>query len=115
NLSIAARFGGRIEKLYVKFNNQYVKQGDKILDIYSPDLRTFQEEHLFLLHSNADKNLIEKSTEKLRLLGITKKQIAQLEKNGTVALTVSIFSPANGYVFFNNPLTQREISPDNKS
>jgi Cu(I)/Ag(I) efflux system membrane fusion protein len=115
NLSIAARFGGRIEKLYIKFNNQYVKQGDKIMNIYSPDLRTYQEEHLFLLNSNADKNLIEKSTEKLGLLGITKKQIAQLEKNGTVALTISIYSPANGYVFFNTPLTQENLSSNTES
>lgn len=115
NLSIAARFGGRIEKLYVKFNNQYVKQGDKIMDIYSPGLRTYQEEHLFLLKSNAEKNLIEKSAEKLGLLGITRKQIEQLEIRGTVALTISIFSPANAYVFFNSPLTQENLSPNTES
>jgi membrane fusion protein, copper/silver efflux system len=71
NKSVAARFSGRIEKLYVKFSNQYVKQGDKIMDIYSPDLRTFQEEHLFILKSNNENSLIEKSREKLRLLGLT--------------------------------------------
>ena len=49
NQTISARFGGRIEKLYVKFDLQHVKQGDKILDLYSPELNTFQEEHLFLL------------------------------------------------------------------
>ena len=100
NQSVSARFSGRIEKLYVKFSNQYVNQGDKIMDIYSADLRTFQEEHLFILKSNNENNLIEKSREKLSLLGITANQITQLEKNGTVALTVSVFSPANGYVFF---------------
>ena len=109
NKSITARFSGRIEKLYVKFSNQYVKQGDKIMDIYSPDLRTFQEEHLFLLKSIADNSLIEKSREKLRLLGITENQITQLEKNGTVALSISVFSPANGYVFFME-LTQQQNS-----
>jgi hypothetical protein len=41
------------------------------MDIYSPDLRTFQEEHLFLFKSNTENSLIEKSREKLRLLGIT--------------------------------------------
>lgn len=100
NLSVAARFGGRIEKLYVKFSNQYVKQGDKIMDIYSPDLRTFQEEHLFLLKSSTENNLIDQSKEKLRLFGITEGQITQLEENRAVALTVSVYSPVNGYVFF---------------
>ena len=110
NLSVAVRFGGRIEKLYVKFSNQYVKKGDKIMDLYSPDLRTFQEEHLFLLKSNAENNLIVKSREKLRLLGITESQIHKLEKNGTVALTISIYSPVNGYVFFDVPTVQDNTS-----
>lgn len=115
NLSVATRFGGRIEKLYVKFTNQYVKQGEKIMDIYSPDLRTFQEEHLFLLKSNAENNLIDKSKEKLRLFGITETQIAQLEKNGTVALTISVYSPINGYVFFDTQSVQESTTSKNTS
>lgn len=115
NQSVAARFGGRIEKLYVKFSNQYVKQGDKIMDLYSPSLRTFQEEHLFLLKSKADNTLLVKSKEKLRLLGISENQISLLEKNGTVALTASIFSPANGYVFFNTQPTQENATSKNAS
>lgn len=106
NKSVAARFSGRIEKLYVKFSNQYVKQGDKIMEIYSPDLRTFQEEHLFILKSNNENSLIEKSREKLRLLGVTDNQITQLEKNGLIALTISVFSPTNGYVFFSEQSQQ---------
>lgn len=113
NKSVAARFSGRIEKLYVKFSNQYVKQGDKIMDIYSPDLCTFQEEHLFILKSNNENSLIEKSREKLRLLGITDNQITQLEKNGTVALTISVYSPANGYVFFSEQSQQQNAGTKN--
>lgn len=115
NQSVAVRFGGRIEKFYVKFSNQYVTQGDKIMDIYSPDLRTFQEEHLFLFKSNTDNTLIEKSSEKLRLLGMTENQITLLEKNGIVALTVSVFSPANGYVFFNTQSAQENTTSKNTS
>jgi len=115
NQSVAARFGGRIEKLYVKFSNQYVKQGDKIMDIYSPDLRTFQEEHLFILKSNNENSLIEKSREKLRLLGITDNQITQLEKNETVALTIPVYSPTNGYVFFSEQSQQQNSGTKNNS
>jgi Cu(I)/Ag(I) efflux system membrane fusion protein len=109
NQSVASRFGGRLEKLYVKFNNQYVKKGDKIMDIYSPALANFQEDHLFLLNSKNENALLEKSRQRLRLLGITENQIAQLEKNGTVALTVSIYSPANGYVFFDGQSSATQV------
>lgn len=100
NKSVSARFGGRIEKLFVKYELQSVKKGDRILELYSPELNTFQEEHLFLLKSEGGKILIEQSRQKLRLLGITDNQISQLEKNGTVAKTVTVYSPANGYVLF---------------
>lgn len=115
NRSVAARFGGRIEKLYVKFSNQYVKQGESIMDIYSPELRTYQEEHLFLLKSNTGRSLIEKSREKLSLLGFTEDQIIQLEKKGTVASTVTVYSPAKGYVFFTPQSLQEKTTDKNTS
>lgn len=100
NHAVAARVSGRIEKLYSKFSGQKVKKGDKIMDLYSPELLTFQEEHLFLIRSNSDKTLIENSGKKLRLLGMHDGQIDQLEKKGTVAQTISIYSPEEGFVFF---------------
>ena len=37
--TISARFSGRIEKLYVRFNFQDVHKGQRIMDIYSPEIR----------------------------------------------------------------------------
>lgn len=99
--NISARFGGRIEKIYVKYDFQYVKNGDKLLELYSSELNTFQEEHLFLLNLGKEQALVEQSREKLKLLGITENQISQLEKNKTFTQTVTIYSPADGYVIFN--------------
>lgn len=113
NRSVSARFGGRVEKLFVRFGNQYVKQGDKIMDIYSPSLRTFQEEHLFLVRSAAEHVLIEKSRDKLRLLGLTGDQVEQLEENGSVSLTVPVYSPVDGFVFFNIPAVEQNQTEAN--
>ncbi len=115
NLSVSARFGGRIEKLYVKFSLQYVKKGEKIIDLYSPELATIQEEHLFLIKSKAENSLFEKSRERLRLLGITENQITQLEKSGNVAFTVSFFSPSDGYVFFNEQVKNKSEPSESPS
>ncbi len=106
NQSVAARFGGRIEKLYIKFNLQQVKRGEKIMDIYSPSLSAIQEEHIFLFTSGSESSLLKNSRKKLRLLGITENQISGLEKNGKVARSVSVFSPSDGYVFFKMPGAQ---------
>ena len=102
NQTVSARFGGRIEKLYVKYDLQYVKKGDRILELYSPEINTFQEEHLFLLNSEKEKSLLEQSKQKLKLLGITENQILQLEKNKTFTQTIAVYSPSNGYVLFNS-------------
>ncbi|MHB1278250.1 MAG: efflux RND transporter periplasmic adaptor subunit [Bacteroidia bacterium] len=112
NLAVAARISGRIEKLYIKFNGQSVKKGDKIMDLYSPDLLTFQEEHLFLIRSNGDNPLIENSRKKLLLLGMLENQIRQLENKGTVALAISVYSPTNGFVFFDTQISSENVNTD---
>jgi membrane fusion protein, copper/silver efflux system len=111
NQSVAARFGGRIEKLYVRFSNQFVRRGEKIMDLYSPELRTIQEEHLFLYRSNTENTLLQNSRERLRLLGVSESQINQLETKGLVSLTISVVSDVSGYVFFGSPNVQEVQSP----
>ena len=51
--SISSRVAGRIEKLYVRFRYQRVNKGQRILDIYSPELLTAQQNLLFLLKHDA--------------------------------------------------------------
>ena len=77
--TISARFGGRIEKLYVRYNLQPIQKGQKILEIYSPELVTVQRELIYLLQSDAgNSQLIELSRRKLKLLGLSESQINQL-------------------------------------
>lgn len=102
NQNVSARFGGRIEKLFVKYSLQFVNKGDKILELYSPDLNTIQEQHLFLLKTETGKTLIEQSREKLKLLGITEQQISVLENKGTFTQNIAVYSPASGYILFNS-------------
>ncbi len=97
--SIPARFGGRIEKLLIRFNFQSVKKGDKIIEIYSPELVTAQKELLFLTRSDRDnKNLIEAAKQKLMLLGVSATQVNQIVQSGEVNYTFPVYSPYSGYV-----------------
>ncbi|KAA3440277.1 efflux RND transporter periplasmic adaptor subunit [Rufibacter hautae] len=96
---IPARFGGRIEKLYVKFNYQPVRNGQRLYDIYSPELVTAQKELLYLLQNDPGNTaLISGARQKLRLLGVTEGQIKQLTRTGRESYTFPVFSPYNGYV-----------------
>ncbi|MCK7532523.1 MAG: efflux RND transporter periplasmic adaptor subunit [Marinilabiliales bacterium] len=44
--SLSARISGRIEKLYVRYRYQKITKGQRILDLYSPELVTAQQNPL---------------------------------------------------------------------
>lgn len=97
---VAARVGGRIEKLYVKYENQFVRKGDKILELYSPDLNTNQEELLYAHKVDPDGEITKHAAHKLKLLGITDAQIKQIIESGKTLFTLSIYSLYDGYIFY---------------
>ncbi len=99
SLSIPIRFGGRIEKLSIKYNFQPVRKGQKILEIYSPELLNAQRDLLYLLKTDREnRELIEGAKQKLLLLGISTSQLDELVSTGKESNSLSVYSPADGYV-----------------
>ncbi len=98
--SVSSRYSGRIDKLYVKYNFQEVTKGQKIMDIYSPDLLTAQQNYIFLLNNNEEEEaaLLNASIQKLRLLGMTEEQVKHLQKTRKAEYLVSIYAPASGHI-----------------
>ena len=97
--TISNRISGRVEKLYVKYNFQPIRKGQKILEIYSPELLTAQRDLLYLLKSDKENSqLIEGAKEKLRLLGASDQQIDQLESSGKESASFGIYSTTEGYI-----------------
>ncbi len=113
---IAARFSGRVEKLHVNFTGEKVRKGEPLLEIYSPDLVTTQQEYILALE-NLEKmkssplkesvemaqSLVESTRNKLLLWGITEEQILNLETSKKVQTTMTIFAPIGGTI------TKKEI------
>jgi membrane fusion protein, copper/silver efflux system len=95
--TVSSRVSGRIERLYVKYGYEQVKKGQKIMDIYSPDLHNAQQELLFL-KNNSEPELLESAKKKLLFLGLSNQQIDQVLSSGKINPTVSIYSPYSGYV-----------------
>jgi membrane fusion protein, copper/silver efflux system len=97
--SVPARIGGRIERLYVQYNFQPVRKGQKLLELYSPELITAQQELLYLVQSAPeDQQLQAAAKQKLRLLGATPAQINSLIRTGKASYSFAIYSPHDGYV-----------------
>ena len=98
--TIPAKFNGRIEKLFVDKTGDYIKKGQALFEIYSPDLVQAQNEYLIALSSNKNENnsLLDASKKKLNLFGLTPDQIEELKKSGEIKLTLTYYSPVNGTV-----------------
>ena len=96
---ISSNVSGRIEKLYVKYRFQKINRGDRIMDIYSPELLTAQENLLFIVKNDpGNLQLISAAKQKLLLLGMSNKQLEQVIKSGKTFFTVSVFSNYSGHI-----------------
>lgn len=97
--SISARVSGRIEKLYVKYRYQKIGKGQHILDIYSPELLTAQQNLLFLLKNDSEnKSMIGAAKERLLLLGVTNQQLGKIIQTGQPSLTIAVYSNYSGHI-----------------
>ncbi len=110
-VTISSRIAGRVEKLFVKYKFQQIHSGQKILEIYSPELVAAQRDLLYLLQSDPDNSsLINSSKEKLRLLGASEQQIAQVVSSKKEMTLFSVFSSADGYVIESDGKENEELS-----
>lgn len=97
--TLTARFGGRIEKLYVNFIGQYVREGQKLASIYSPELNTAQQELLDAAKYKEDNPSFYKATRnKLKLWELTDKQIDAIEQSDEPSIYFDILSPITGTI-----------------
>lgn len=100
---ISSNFAGRIEKLYVKYRYQKIAKGQRIMDIYSPELLTAQENLLFLLKNDLENTmLINAAKQKLYLLGMSNQQLNDVIKTGKPSYKVSVFSNYSGHIHESN-------------
>jgi Cu(I)/Ag(I) efflux system membrane fusion protein len=99
SINITARISGRIEKMYVNYKYQKVNKGQKLFDLYSPELLTEQQNFIYLMSNDADNmSIIKASKEKLILFGMNVNQINALASAKRANPVISIYSPAFGIV-----------------
>lgn len=97
--NIASRYSGRIEKLYIKYAFQEIHAGQRIFDIYSPDLVTSQQDLIYLVKNSVQETeLINAARQKLLLLGMTLTQVNQVVKTGKAFYSIPVYSAYEGHV-----------------
>ncbi len=122
--TISTKIMGYIEKLYVDYTGQLVREGQPLLEIYSPDLVSTQEEYLqairyrneiskngSLISKKGADQLVESAKRRLLYWDIPLSGIQALEKRGTPQKTMTIYSPANGIVTDKMIINGQNIEP----
>ena len=124
---VQTRISGHIEKVFADATYQYVKRGQPLFTIHSPELVTAEREYL-LAKQNAKNlsqstvpgvasgvsSLLESSRERLAQWDIPQKEIARLETTGQVEETLEINSPVSGYITERNALPNLMVQPDTR-
>ena len=116
---VQVRFSGYIQKVFVDSTYQYVRRGQPLFTIYSPELLSTEREYLLARESQRRlarspdpavardaASLVDASAERLALWGVPRREIERLRATGRVRRDLVIDSPVTGYV------TQREALPN---
>jgi len=135
--TVNTKIEGWVERLYVDYTGRYVKKGEALAEIFSPELIATQQELINALKwetqgkeikdgSNptlpplgkmfsADAaKLLEASKQRLRLWDINEEQIKKIEETGKPIRTLTIYSPVSGYVVQKMALQGMKVMPGEK-
>ena len=99
-----ARVDGYVQELTVNSPGEQVSPGQPLLTIYSPDLRSSEQELINLLNDRSgatrgpNDQLIQASKERLRLWNVSDQEIAELEKGRKPSDQLMLRSPFSGVV-----------------
>src|SRR5271167_4111538 len=108
---VQTRISGHLEKVYADATYQYVRKGQRLFTIHSPELVVAEREYL-LAKQNAKNlsqstvpgvaegvaSLLNSSRERFEQWNIPEQEIARLESTGQVVEALEIESPVSGYI-----------------
>jgi Cu(I)/Ag(I) efflux system membrane fusion protein len=115
---ITARIDGRVDRVHVDFTGIRVRAGDHLVDIYSPDLVTTQEQLVLTARREQSQpatvpagspSLTESARRRLSLVGITDEQIDNIMRTGRAQTHLTIYAPIGGVVIEKNVRQQQYV------
>jgi Cu(I)/Ag(I) efflux system membrane fusion protein len=129
--TINTKVEGWIEKLYIDYTGRYVKKGDPLVEIYSPELLATQQEFLGILKwakqpdEKKDDTLslmlakdaeaaLDAARQRLRLWDVSEDQIKQIQQSGKTIRTFTLYSPVSGFVTQKMAVQGMKVMPGEK-
>src|SRR5712664_1489349 len=125
--TVQVRYSGQIQKVFADATYQYLRKGQPLFTIYSPDLVATEREYL-VARQNQQRvaqstvlgvtegaaSLLEAATERLKQWGVSQREIARLESTGEVQKELEVDSPVSGYITERNALPNLTVQPETR-
>jgi membrane fusion protein, copper/silver efflux system len=124
---VQTRFAGWIERVFANSTYQYVRRGQPLFTIYSPDLVSTESEYLLAIDARKRvsdstvtdvttdaSSLVDSAAERLKLWGVSSREIARLQRELSVRRAVEIDSPMSGYIVERNALPNMYVQPETR-
>ncbi|MGH7996955.1 MAG: efflux RND transporter periplasmic adaptor subunit [Opitutaceae bacterium] len=124
---VQTRFSGYIQKVFADSTYQYVRRGQPLLTIYSPDLVATEREYLAARRDQrevaqspvpgvaaAAASLVDAAAERLAQWNVPKKEIERLQRSRRVRQDIDVDSPASGYIVEREAFPNRYSRPDTR-
>jgi RND family efflux transporter MFP subunit len=124
-IRIQTKVEGWIEQVFMDFSGKWVKKGQPLISLYSPEMVSTQQELLIArraldtLGSSSfpeiaanSRALYESTRQRLRLWDISEGQIKEIEKRGTPIKSLTLASPMDGFVIARNAFRGQRVTPE---
>lgn len=121
--TIVTKFEGWIHRLYVNTTGQTLKKGDALMDVYSPELITAQQEYLIarkglqaVANSDPDaqaamQRLVTSALQKLRNWDIAETELQRLQQTGEAQQYMTLRSKFDGVVLEKQAVMGQRFMP----
>ena len=121
--TVAPRFEGWIERLYVNTTGQAVRKGDALMDVYSPELITAQQEYLIawqgvqaVAGGSPDvragmQRLVDSALQRLRNWNIPEAELLRLQEEGKARQYITLRSAVSGVVLEKPSIQGKRFMP----
>ena len=102
---VAPRFGGYVEKIFADKIYKYVRKGEPLAEVYSPEVYKAKEDYVNsykYVKGRGTNGMLESARLKLELLDVNQKEIDAVVKHQSVSPMTTIYAPISGYIFKKN-------------
>src|SRR5260221_7121942 len=121
---VQVRYSGYIQKVFADATYQYLRKGQPLFTIYSPDLAATEREYLVAKQNQqrvagstvpgvaeSAASLLDAAAERLKQWGGPPREIARLESTGQLQQELQVDSPVSAYIPERNPCPNLPLQP----